>query len=76
MIALVHNVDISAPGPILDDVMELGTRVLLIRQRRSSENGVWIWHGSFVRMTRAVDPPKELVDQRARFEDQTGDTTA
>lgn len=50
------NVNIASPGATLDSVaMALNDRVLLANQSTGSENGVYIWNGAAVAMTRAAD---------------------
>lgn len=50
------NVTISAPGSAIDGVtMATNDRVLLAGQTTTSENGVYIWNGAAVAMTRAAD---------------------
>ena len=50
------NVSISAPGATIDGVtMASGDRVGLINQTTQSENGIWVWNGAAVALTRAVD---------------------
>lgn len=50
------NVNLAAPGSALDGVtMSAGDRVLLAGQTAGAENGIWIWNGPSVAMTRATD---------------------
>jgi hypothetical protein len=51
------NVTISAPGTTLDGVTPLvvGDRVLLVNQTLPKENGIYVWQGAAVAMTRAPD---------------------
>lgn len=50
------NVTVSAPGAALDGVtMVANDRVLLGAQTLPAENGIYIWNGAAVAMTRALD---------------------
>lgn len=50
------TVTVSAPGATIDGItMVAGDRVLLKSQTAASENGIYIWNGSAVAMTRAAD---------------------
>jgi hypothetical protein len=50
------NVNIASPGASLDSVaMAVNDRVLLANQSTAAENGVYIWNGAAVAMTRAAD---------------------
>lgn len=50
------NVTISSPGATLDGVsMVSGDRVLLSGQTSLPENGIYIWNGAAVPMTRSLD---------------------
>lgn len=55
-IAVGTNVNISSPGASLDSIsMNTNDRVLLRGQTAQAENGIYIWNGAAVTMTRAVD---------------------
>lgn len=55
-VAMSTNVNISSPGSTLDSIsMTSGDRVLLYGQTTGSQNGVYVWNGSAVAMTRATD---------------------
>lgn len=55
-VALNTNVTIASPGATLDGVsMSSGDRVLLFGQTNGSQNGIYVWNGAAVAMTRAVD---------------------
>lgn len=55
-VASTANVTLSAPGATLNGVtMVANDRVLLKNQTAGAENGIWVWNGSAVPMTRAVD---------------------
>jgi hypothetical protein len=50
------NVNISSPGSTLNGVtMAIGDRAVLNGQSTGSQNGVWVWNGASVPMTRATD---------------------
>lgn len=55
-VASTVNVTVSAPGATIDGItMVSGDRVLLKNQTTASENGIYIWNGAAVAMTRALD---------------------
>lgn len=50
------NVTIASPGASLDGIaLTAGDRVLLGAQTAQTENGIYIWNGAAVPMTRALD---------------------
>jgi hypothetical protein len=50
------NVNTASPGATIDGItMAVNDRVLLRGQTTASQNGIWIWIGAAVAMTRAVD---------------------
>jgi len=50
------NINLASPGASLDGVsMSSGNRVLIAGQTAAAENGIYIWNGSAVAMTRAAD---------------------
>jgi hypothetical protein len=54
------NVNTASPGANLDGVaMSAGDRVLLSNQTTGSQNGLWVWNGAAVAMTRALDADSE-----------------
>jgi len=54
------NVNTASPGATLDGVtMAAGDRVLLTNQTTASQNGIWVWNGAAVAMTRALDADSE-----------------
>lgn len=55
-VASTANVNTASPGATIDGVtMSANDRALLKDQTTTSENGVWIWNGAAVPMTRAAD---------------------
>ncbi len=54
------NVNTASPGANVDGVaMAAGDRVLLSNQITASQNGLWVWNGAAVAMTRALDADSE-----------------
>lgn len=50
------NINIASPGASLDSIsMVAGERAVLNGQSTGSENGVYVWNGAAVPMTRALD---------------------
>lgn len=55
-VAATSSTTISAPGATIDGVtMAAGDRVLLTAQGTGSQNGLWVWNGAAVPLTRPVD---------------------
>jgi hypothetical protein len=55
-VASTANVTVSAPGAAIDGVtLATNDRVLLKNQTTGSENGIYVFNGSAVAMTRATD---------------------
>jgi hypothetical protein len=55
-VATQSNINLSSPGATIDSVsMSSGDRVLVRNQSSQPENGVYIWNGAAVAMTRAAD---------------------
>lgn len=55
-VASTANVTIASPGASIDGIsLTSGDRVLLKNQTTASENGIYIWNGAAVPMTRAAD---------------------
>jgi len=55
-VASTANVDLAAPGASMDAIaLAAGDRVLLKDQTDASQNGIRIWNGAAVAMTRALD---------------------
>ena len=54
--ASTTTITVTAPGATIDGVtLAANDRVLLKNQTASAENGIWLWNGAAVTMTRAVD---------------------
>lgn len=50
------NINLASPGASIDGVtMVSGDRVLVRQQTTASQNGIYIWNGAAVPMTRAAD---------------------
>lgn len=50
------NIDLSSPGATIDGVtMASQDRVLVRNQSTQSQNGIYVWNGSAVAMTRSLD---------------------
>lgn len=55
-VATQANTNLASPGATIDGVtMVSGDRVLVRAQTTGAENGVYIWNGAAVAMTRALD---------------------
>lgn len=55
-VATAANVTLTGPGATIDGVsMAANDRVLVKDQATASQNGIYIWNGAAVSMTRAVD---------------------
>jgi hypothetical protein len=53
------NVSLSAPGASLDGVtLAVNDRLLLADQTDATQNGIWVWTGAAVALTRAADTLK------------------
>ena len=54
--ATTGNLSLTAPGAAIDGVtMTVGDRVLVKQQTAPAENGIYIWNGAAVAMTRTPD---------------------
>ena len=50
------NIDLSSPGATIDGItMVSGDRVLVRAQTTTADNGIYIWNGAAVAMTRSLD---------------------
>lgn len=55
-VATQSNINLASPGVTIDGItMVSGDRVLVMNQTTASQNGIYIWNGSSVAMTRALD---------------------
>lgn len=55
-VATQANINLSSPGATIDGItMASQDRVLVRLQSTASENGIYVWNGSAVAMTRALD---------------------
>lgn len=55
-VATQANINLSSPGATIDGItMASQDRVLVRSQSTASENGIYVWNGSAVAMTRALD---------------------
>lgn len=55
-VATQSNINLSSPGSTIDGVtMVAGDRALVPAQSSSAQNGLYIWNGAAVAMTRALD---------------------
>ena len=55
-VASQANVNLSSPGASIDGItMSVGDRVLVKAQTLGPENGIYIWNGAAVSMTRSLD---------------------
>ncbi|MGZ8181455.1 MAG: hypothetical protein ACXWT1_05820 [Methylobacter sp.] len=73
------NVNLSAPGATIDGItMISGDRVLVRLQTVAAENGIYIWNGDAVAMTRSLDcsTAAELEQAVTTVEEGTGAGTS
>jgi len=55
-VAAPSNLDLSTPGATIDGVtMAAGDRVLVKGNSTASQNGIYVWNGAAVAMTRTLD---------------------
>lgn len=55
-VATQSNINLSSPGATIDGItMASGDRVLVRSQSTASQNGIYVWNGAAVAMTRALD---------------------
>lgn len=55
-VATQSNVNLASPGASIDSItMAAGDRVLVMNQTSTLENGIYIWNGASVAMTRSFD---------------------
>ncbi|MGI5216256.1 hypothetical protein [Nocardia sp. CA-290969] len=68
IVATTGNLNLAAPGASIDGVaLGPGDRVLVKNQTAGAENGIYVWNGAAVAMTRAsdADTGEELADGTA-----------
>jgi hypothetical protein len=54
--ATIGNISVNAPGANLDGfALAAGERILLTAQNTPSQNGIWVWNGAAVALTRPTD---------------------
>lgn len=55
-VATQSNINLAAPSSTIDGVsMVINDRVLVMSQSTASQNGIYVWNGASVAMTRALD---------------------
>jgi len=55
-VSTVSNIDLSSPGATIDGItMATNDRVLVMSQTSAPTNGIYIWNGAAVAMTRSLD---------------------
>lgn len=55
-VATQANINLASPGTTVDSIaLASGDRVLVRAQTAGAENGIYIWNGAAVTMTRAID---------------------
>jgi hypothetical protein len=55
-VSTVSNINLSSPGATIDGItMVANDRVLVKEQSTASQNGIYIWNGDAVAMTRSLD---------------------
>ena len=72
--ASTANVNTASPGANIDSIaMVAGDRVLLKNQTAPAENGIYVWNGAAVAMTRAADMDTwlEVVSKVVQIEEGT-----
>lgn len=72
--ASTANINIASPGAAIDSVtLVSGDRVLLKNQSTASQNGIYVWSGAAVAMTRATDMDTwaEVVSKVIQIEEGT-----
>ena len=76
-VASTANVNTSSPGSSIDGIsLTSGDRVLLKDQSTGSQNGVYIWNGAAVAMTRAADMDAAAEVEAAVVRVEEGTTNA
>lgn len=55
-VSTAANISLASPGATIDGItMAVGDRVLVRAQTAAAENGIYIWNGAAVAMTRSAD---------------------
>lgn len=55
-VSTTANLNLAAPGATIDGVaLAAGDRVLVLAQTAGAENGIYVWNGAAVAMSRALD---------------------
>ena len=55
-VATQSNIDLASPGATIDGItLSVNDRVLVMSQTTASQNGIYIWNGASVTMTRSLD---------------------
>ncbi len=55
-VSTVGNINLASPGATIDSItMATNDRVLVKEQTAAAENGIYIWNGAAVAMTRSLD---------------------
>lgn len=63
LVASTGNVTIASPGATIDGItLVAGNRVLLWQQTTNTQNGIYVWNGAAVAMTRAADQTNDWND--------------
>jgi hypothetical protein len=78
-VASQTNLNLSSPGASIDGVtVAVGDRVLVKAQTLGAENGIYIWNGAAIAMTRALDAntASELEQAVATVEEGTSAGTS
>jgi len=76
-VASVSNINIASPGATLDGItMAANDRALLKDQTTASENGIYIWNGATVTMTRSLDANTSDELEQAVISIQEGTNTS
>lgn len=56
LVATIANIDLSAPGSSIDGIsLASSNRVLVKDQTDKKQNGIYVWNGAAVAMTRSLD---------------------
>src|SRR5580765_2391818 len=76
-VAGTANINVASPGASIDGVaLSAGNRVLLKNQTTGSENGLYVWNGAAVPMTRSADGVQGELNSRATTNIEEGTANA